>query len=125
MGQCEERQHAGAGNRPSDDAGAYCYNLARSMQGVGRQCGISAARSAMVRDCKNYLALTISLSLILIGQSLADAPKGSDVLPPEVRKEAEAAIERGFAYLKNSQDAAGGWTPKYGAAITAIVGQAF
>ncbi len=76
-------------------------------------------------ESKILQTLAAGLSLFFIGQVRADAPKDSGVLPPEVRKEAEAAIERGFAYLKNSQDAGGGWTPKYGAAITAIVGQAF
>ncbi len=46
-------------------------------------------------------------------------------LPADLAKQTQAAIDRGLAFLKTSQDKKGGWTPKYGPAVTAIVGQAF
>ncbi|MFO0972034.1 MAG: prenyltransferase/squalene oxidase repeat-containing protein [Phycisphaerae bacterium] len=60
----------------------------------------------------------------------ADAPgpaRGdtSAALPPNLRRDVQAAIDRGFDYLKAAEDKSGGWTPRYGASITAIVGQAF
>lgn len=54
----------------------------------------------------------------------ADNPP-ADGLPPELAKQTQVAVNRGLAFLKASQDRKGGWTPKYGPAITAIVGQAF
>ncbi len=54
----------------------------------------------------------------------ADPPRPPH-LPPALEKQAQAAIDRGLEYLKAAQDREGGWTPKYGPAITAIVGQAF
>lgn len=69
-----------------------------------------------------FAAICLACGLI---PSTGRADEKPGALPPAVRKEAEAAVARGLAYLRNSEDKAGGWTPKYGASITAIVGQAF
>lgn len=66
--------------------------------------------------------------LVLLISPIAAAPdmsKAKSAVPDELRREVESAIGRGFDFLKSSQDRAGGWTPKYGPAITALVAHAF
>lgn len=55
---------------------------------------------------------------------VAPAPLNTP-LPPELARDVQAAIDRGLTYLKASQARDGGWTPKYGPGVTAIVAKAF
>jgi squalene-hopene/tetraprenyl-beta-curcumene cyclase len=74
-----------------------------------------------------WTAEALALSVVLSVPALA-GPEGDSsaaIVPPDARRQAQEAIDRGLAYLRSTQDPAGGWTPKYGPAITAIVGQAF
>ncbi|MCK6455606.1 MAG: hypothetical protein L6Q92_03635 [Phycisphaerae bacterium] len=67
----------------------------------------------------------IALLACVAIHSNADPPMPAAALPPELARDVRAAMNRGFDYLKAAQDAQGGWTPKYGPAITALVAKAF
>lgn len=52
--------------------------------------------------------------------------EANSVLPADVVKQAQRAIDRGLEFLKSRQDRRGGWsTTLYGPAVTAIVARAF
>ncbi|MEK6642754.1 MAG: hypothetical protein AABZ08_02505 [Planctomycetota bacterium] len=63
--------------------------------------------------------------LAFTSELFAEAPANAAKLPPELRAEAQKAIDQGLAFLVRNQDKDGGWTSNYGPAVTAIVGQAF
>ena len=46
-------------------------------------------------------------------------------VPPELAERGRKAVENGLKYLASQQDKHGGWTSRYGPAVTAIVTQAF
>jgi hypothetical protein len=64
-------------------------------------------------------------AMFVSGWNAAPVLAGPDELPADVRKDAEAAVQRGLKYLQSKQEKDGGWTAKYGPAVTAIVAQAF
>jgi squalene-hopene/tetraprenyl-beta-curcumene cyclase len=47
------------------------------------------------------------------------------LLPAELSAQSHEAIRRGLAFLKSTQEPHGGWTARFGPAITAIAAQAF
>ncbi|MBN2561393.1 MAG: terpene cyclase/mutase family protein [Phycisphaerae bacterium] len=67
---------------------------------------------------------TLCLALGTMGRAEPDQDKKPS-LSPELAAEAQKAISRGLAYLRSKQDKDGGWTAKYGPAVTAIVTKAF
>jgi len=46
-------------------------------------------------------------------------------VPPELAERGRKAVEKGLKYLVTQQDKHGGWTSRYGPAVTAIVARAF
>ena len=74
-----------------------------------------------------YCAVVLSLGgLAAVLPARAEPVKPpTPVLSPSLEAQAHKAIDQGLAYLRSKQDKDGGWTAKYGPAVTAIVAQAF
>ncbi len=79
------------------------------------------------------LALTLS-SISVVSMTRADVEplqpinsqaKSLDGVPPELAERGRKAVANGLKYLATQQDKNGGWTSRYGPAVTAIVTKAF
>lgn len=79
------------------------------------------------------LALTLSaISVVSIAradtqplQPLNSQARSADGVPPELAERGRKAVANGLKYLASQQDKNGGWTSRYGPAVTAIVTKAF
>lgn len=73
------------------------------------------------------LAKWSTLWCLIVGTPLAAmaGPRNDGKLPEELRSRAQQSIDRALAFLRSSQDKDGGWTDKYGPAVTAIVAAGF
>jgi squalene-hopene/tetraprenyl-beta-curcumene cyclase len=79
----------------------------------------------MSRSIPVLLAFAVSFAAqSAFAQDARQDDRGSS-LPPDVAAKAQQAIDRGLAYLASTQEREGGWTAKYGPAVTAIVATAF
>ncbi len=66
-----------------------------------------------------------SYMVVAVVVALGPPKPGPGVLPRELASRTEQAVRRGLAFLKGAQNAEGGWTARYGPAVTAIVTRAF
>jgi squalene-hopene/tetraprenyl-beta-curcumene cyclase len=76
----------------------------------------------------NRIAILLSMTVLCAAADRkppARPIEGRASLPSDVAAEARAAVGRGLEFLAAAQDTQGGWTPKYGPAITALVAKAF
>lgn len=83
------------------------------------------------------LVLGLAFSAFTVGSmARADSPPlplqpinsqatGSPAIPPELAERGRKAVANGLKFLASQQDKNGGWTSRYGPAVTAIVTKAF
>ena len=60
------------------------------------------------------------VSIMLLAAAMMLTPRPAFALDQEHRAKAEAAIQKGIAYLQSTQGEDGSWTPKPGPAVTAL-----